>query len=71
MAEENRSWGYDRIVGVLANLEFEVSDQTMGNVLRRHGVPRAPARKRTTTWQASFGPTWRYWRGPTFSRPRC
>ena len=29
MAEENRSWGYDRIVGVLANLEFEVSDQTV------------------------------------------
>jgi hypothetical protein len=50
MAEENRSWGYDRIVGVLANLEFEVSDQTVGNVLRR--VPRAPERKRTTTWQA-------------------
>ena len=39
MAEENRSWGYDRIVGALANLGFEVSDQTVGNVLRRHGVP--------------------------------
>src|SRR6185437_2130326 len=52
MAEENRSWGYDRIVGALANLGFEVSDQTVGNVLRRHGVSRAPERKRTTTWQA-------------------
>ena len=52
MAEENRSWGYDRIVGALANLGFEVSDQTVGNVLRRHGVPPAPERKRTTTWQA-------------------
>src|SRR5215831_6112166 len=31
MAEENRSWGYDRIVGALANLGFEVSDQTVGN----------------------------------------
>src|SRR5262245_28398170 len=29
MAEENRSWGYDRIVGALANLGFEVSDQTV------------------------------------------
>jgi putative transposase len=37
MAEENRSWGYDRIVvGALANLGHEVSDQTVGNVLRRH-----------------------------------
>ena len=52
MAEENRSWGYDRIVGALANLGHEVSDQTVGNVLRRHGVPPAPARKRTTTWAA-------------------
>ena len=52
MAEENRSWGYDRIMGALANLGFEVSDQTVGNVLRRHGLPPAPERKRTTTWQA-------------------
>jgi putative transposase len=51
MAEENRSWGYDRIVGALVNLGFEVSDQTVGNVLRRHGVSPAPERKRTTTWQ--------------------
>ena len=52
MAEENRSWGYDRIVGALANLGFEVSDQTVGNVLRRHGLPPAPERRRTTTWPA-------------------
>jgi putative transposase len=44
MAEENKSWGYDRIVGALANLGHEVSDQTVGNVLRRHGVPPAPQR---------------------------
>ena len=50
MAKENRSWGYDRIVGALANLGYEVSDQTVGNVLRRHGVPPAPERKRQTTW---------------------
>jgi len=52
MAEENKSWGYDRIVGALANLGHGVSDQTVGNVLRRHGVPPAPQRKRTTTWAA-------------------
>lgn len=50
MASENRSWGYDRIAGALANLGHEVSDQTAGNVLRRHGLPPAPERKRTTTW---------------------
>jgi putative transposase len=50
MAEENRSWGYDRIAGALANLGHEVCDQTVGNVLRRRGIPPAPERKRTTTW---------------------
>src|SRR5450830_1055528 len=50
MAEENRSWGYDRIVGALANLGHEVSDQTVGNVLQRHSLPLAPERKHTTTW---------------------
>src|SRR3984893_9886318 len=50
IAKENRSWGYDRIVGALANLGHEVSDQTVGNVLQRHGLPPAPERKHTTTW---------------------
>jgi putative transposase len=52
MARENRDWGYDRIVGALTNLGHEISDQTVGNVLRRHGLPPAPERKRTTTWAA-------------------
>ena len=50
MAGENRDWGYDRIAGALANLGHEISDQTVGNVLQRHGLPPAPERKRTTTW---------------------
>jgi putative transposase len=52
MAKENRDWGYDRIVGALANLGYEISDQTVGNILQRHAVPPAPERKRTTTWSA-------------------
>ena len=50
MAQDNRSWGYDRIVGALANLGYTVSDQTVGNILKRHGLPPAPERKTTTTW---------------------
>jgi Homeodomain-like domain len=50
MAQENRSWGYDRIVGALANLGYIVSDQTVGNILKRHGLPPAPEHKTTTTW---------------------
>src|SRR5438874_4431038 len=51
IAQENRSWGYDRIVGALANLGLTVSAQTVGNVLKRHGIAPAPERKTTTTWK--------------------
>jgi putative transposase len=50
MASESRDWGCDRIAGALANLGYEISDQAVGNVLRRHGLPPAPERKRTTSW---------------------
>jgi hypothetical protein len=39
-------------MGALANLGYKVCDQTVGNVLQRHGLPPAPERKRTTTWSA-------------------
>jgi putative transposase len=51
MAQENRSWGYDRIVGALANLGYTISDQTVGNILKRHGLPPVSERKTTTTWK--------------------
>jgi putative transposase len=51
IAQKNRSWGYDRIVGALANLGYTISDQTVGNILMRHGIPPAPERKTTTTWR--------------------
>jgi putative transposase len=50
LAGENRSWGYDRIVGALAHLGYTVSDQTVGNILKRHGIPPAPKRQQMTTW---------------------
>jgi hypothetical protein len=51
IAQEHRSWGDDRIVGTLANLGLTVSNQTVGNVLTRHGMAPAPERKTTTTWK--------------------
>ena len=51
MARENSSWGYDRIAGALANLGHQISDQSVGNILRRQGIPPAPQRQKTTTWK--------------------
>jgi putative transposase len=51
LARENSGWGYDRIVGALANLGQVVSDQTVGNILRRNGMAPAPQRSQTTTWK--------------------
>ncbi len=51
MARENPSWGYDRIVGAMANLGYKVSDQTVGNILKRHDIPPAPKRRQTTSWK--------------------
>jgi putative transposase len=51
LAQENRSWGYDRIVGALKHVGYTISDQTVGNILKRHGIPPAPKRKEMTTWQ--------------------
>ncbi|MDH3602400.1 MAG: helix-turn-helix domain-containing protein [Candidatus Tectomicrobia bacterium] len=50
MARENRSWGYDRIQGSLKHLGYTISDQTVGNILKRHSIPPAPERKKTVTW---------------------
>jgi hypothetical protein len=49
LARENSGWGYDRIVGASANLGHPVSDQTVGNILRRHGIAPVPERSKTTT----------------------
>src|SRR3989441_9019561 len=50
-ARENSGWGYDRIVGALANLGHHLSDETVGNILRRHDIASAPKRSQTTTWK--------------------
>src|SRR5262249_7967020 len=38
-ARENSGWGYDRI-GALANFGHQISDQTVGNIQRRHASLR-------------------------------
>ena len=58
MARENPTWGYDRIQGALANLGHRISDSTVANILKQHGIEPAPERKRQTTWQTFLKTHW-------------
>ncbi len=57
-ARENPTWGYDRIQGALANLGHDISDQTVGNILKAHGIEPAPERKLQTTWKTFLNSHW-------------
>ena len=51
MAEQNRDWGYRRILGALSNLGYHIARGTVANILKQHGIEPAPERKRKTTWK--------------------
>jgi hypothetical protein len=61
MARENRSWAMTGLSGRY---------QTVGNVLRRHDIPPATERRRTTTWAEFIRTTSPSSRQPTSSRSR-
>src|SRR5207253_8877396 len=46
MAEENRTWGYRRIQGALANLGHQIDKLTVRTILRRHHIDPAPPRRK-------------------------
>jgi putative transposase len=58
MAEENRSWGYRRIQGALANLGHDLAHNTVRNILKRHGIEPSPERARKTTWREFLQRHW-------------
>ncbi|WP_209005394.1 integrase core domain-containing protein [Steroidobacter agaridevorans] len=58
MALENRSWGYTRIQGALANLGHDVSRGTIANALREHGIDPAPEREKHTSWSTFLKAHW-------------
>ena len=57
-ARENATWGYDRIQGALANVGYHISDNTVKNVLKAHGIEPAPERQRQTTWATFLKSHW-------------
>jgi hypothetical protein len=58
MAEENRTWGYRRIQGAIANLGHILAHTTIANILKRHGIEPAPERNRRTTWKEFLNRHW-------------
>lgn len=57
-ARENPRWGYDRIQGALSNVGYHITDTTVGNILKAHGIEPAPDRKRTMTWRTFLKAHW-------------
>ncbi|KKL27207.1 hypothetical protein LCGC14_2387480 [marine sediment metagenome] len=45
-------------LSALANLGQSISDQTVGNILKRHGIEPVPARRRQTTWKTFIKSHW-------------
>jgi len=58
MAKENSSWGFDRIQGALSNIGYHISDTTVRNILKAHGIEPAPDRQRTGSWLTFLKAHW-------------
>src|SRR6516164_1538620 len=58
MAEENRTWGYRRIQGAIANLGHVLAHSTIANILKGHAIEPSPERSRKTTWKEFLNRHW-------------
>ena len=58
MAQENRDWGYRRILGAISNLGYNLARGTIANILKKHGIEPAPDRIRKTTWKEFLSRHW-------------
>ncbi len=58
MAQENRTWGYGRIQGALANLDFSICTTTIKRTLKEAGIEPAPERSKKSTWKEFIRNHW-------------
>jgi putative transposase len=58
MAQENRDWGYRRILGAMSNLGHSLARGTIANILEKNGIEPAPDRIRKTTWKEFLSRHW-------------
>src|SRR5262245_57187711 len=58
LAQDNRDWGYRRILGAMSNLGHSLACGIIANILKRHGLEPAPDRIRKTTWKEFLSQHW-------------
>jgi transposase InsO family protein len=58
LATENPAWGHYRVQGALANFSHVLSDRTVANILKRHGLEPAPRRRARTSWATFLKAHW-------------
>jgi transposase InsO family protein len=58
MAGQNRTWGYKRIQGALANLNYSICKTTIKRILKDHGIEPAPERSKKSTWNEFIRNHW-------------
>ena len=58
LAKENPTWGFDRIHGELTKVGYPISDATVANMLKAHGIEPAPKCRRTGSWETFLNAHW-------------
>jgi transposase InsO family protein len=58
MAKDNRTWGYGRIQGALANLNYTICRTTIRRILKSRGIEPAPERSKKSTWNEFIRNHW-------------
>jgi transposase InsO family protein len=58
MATENRTWGYGRIQGALANLSYTICRTSIKRILMDQGIEPAPKRSKKSTWHEFLRNHW-------------
>ena len=58
MASENRTCGYERIRGALANVGHQLCKTTVKRIFKDHGIRSAPDRSKNSTWNEFIRNHW-------------
>jgi hypothetical protein len=52
-AQEDTHWEYGKIQGELLKADYNISEETIANLLERYGIPSVPTRGRSPSWRHS------------------